>query len=71
VLFDVGQQKTIATRLALYLATHPSSIGRLIAFAKRVSVARASLTAMLDLLLRSESLAAAVSASRASSRSPS
>jgi hypothetical protein len=55
----VERQKTIAPRLALYLATHPLAIGRLIAFAKRVSNARASLTATLDLLLRSDSLAAA------------
>jgi adenosylhomocysteine nucleosidase len=71
VLFDVEHQKTIAPRLALYLATHPFAIGRLLAFAKRVSAARASLAATLDLLLRSESLAAAASSSHAPSRSPS
>jgi adenosylhomocysteine nucleosidase len=71
VLFDIEQQKTIASRLALHLATHPLALGRLITFASRVRAARASLAAMLDLLLRSESLAAAAAASGASSRSPS
>lgn len=63
VLFDIEQQKTIASRLALYLATHPLAIGKLIAFARRVSAARASLSAMLDLLLRSESFTAAIASS--------
>ena len=58
VLFDIEQQRTLPLRLALYLATHPLAIGRLLSFAKRVRAARASLTATLDLLLRSESLAA-------------
>jgi adenosylhomocysteine nucleosidase len=71
VLFDVARQKTIAPRLAFYLATHPLAIGRLLAFARRVSAARASLTAMLDLLLRSETFAAAASISRATNQSPS
>ena len=71
VLFDLEQQKTLAPRLALYLATQPLAIARLISFAKRVSAARASLTAMLDLLLRSEPLTGATSGSRAASRSPS
>ena len=65
VLFDLERQKTIAPRLAFYLATHPLAIGRLISFARRVSAARASLAATLDLLLRSESFAAAAARSGA------
>jgi hypothetical protein len=61
VLFDVDEQRTIAPRLALYLATHPRAIGRLVAFAKRVSAARAGLAAALNLLLRSDSFAAQTS----------
>jgi hypothetical protein len=58
VLFDVEQQRTVASRLVLYLATHPLAIAKLVAFAKRVSAARAGLAAALDLLLRSEAFAA-------------
>ena len=58
VLFDVEKQRTVAPRLAFYLATHPLAIVRLVSFARRVSAARAALAATLDLLLRSESLAA-------------
>jgi adenosylhomocysteine nucleosidase len=71
VLFDVERQKTVAPRLTFYLATHPLAIGRLISFAKRVRAARASLAVMLDLLLRSDSLAAAVSPPRVPNQSPS
>ena len=60
VLFDLEQQRTVGTKLALYLATHPLAISRLVAFARRVSAARAALTAMLELLLRSDALAAVV-----------
>ena len=58
VLFDVEKQRTVAPRLAFYLVTHPLAIMRLVSFARRVSAARAALAATLDLLLRSESLAA-------------
>jgi nucleoside phosphorylase len=59
VLFDVEQQRTVATTLVLHLMTHPLAIGRLIAFAGRVKTARASLAAMLGLLLRDDAFAAA------------
>lgn len=52
VLFNVKRQETKFARLALYLITHPTRIGRLIAFRKQIALARDSLTAALDALLR-------------------
>jgi hypothetical protein len=52
VLFDVARQRTLVSRLLLHLAQHPAAIPRLFAFSKQVAVARRSLTAALDLLLR-------------------
>ncbi|MFL6539632.1 MAG: hypothetical protein ACJ8HQ_06870 [Chthoniobacterales bacterium] len=52
VLFDVERQKTNIPRLVGYLITHPLAIPRLIAFSKRVALARRSLTNALDQLLR-------------------
>lgn len=52
VLFDVERQQTNIPRLAGYLITHPLAIPRLIAFSKRVALARRSLTSALDQLLR-------------------
>jgi hypothetical protein len=69
VLFDLEQQRTVVLKLALHLATHPLAIGRLIAFARRVKTARASLTAMLGLLLRDDAFAAAADGHQPASRS--
>jgi len=52
VLFDLEKQKTNFARLALYLVTHPGAAVRLNAFRQRVALARQSLTAALDQLLR-------------------
>jgi adenosylhomocysteine nucleosidase len=51
VLFDIERQRTGIMNLGLHLLKHPSAIPRLIAFARRVSTARRSLTAALELLL--------------------
>jgi hypothetical protein len=71
VLFDLEQQRTVAMKLALHLAAHPWAIGRLVSFAGRVKAARASLAAMLGLLLRDDAFAAAVDARQSTSQSPS
>jgi adenosylhomocysteine nucleosidase len=52
VLFDLEKQKTNFARLALYLVTHPGALKRLNVFRHRVALARRSLTAALDRLLR-------------------
>jgi adenosylhomocysteine nucleosidase len=52
VLFDLEKQKTNFARLALYLVTHPGTLKRLAAFRRSVALARRSLTAALDRLLR-------------------
>ncbi|MEP6776910.1 MAG: hypothetical protein ABI944_00550 [Chthoniobacterales bacterium] len=52
VLFDVETQMTNLARLAFYLAIHPARIARLIAFSKQIAIARESLTAALDAILR-------------------
>ena len=51
VLFDIERQRTSIMNLGLHLSKHPSAIFRLIAFARRVSTARRSLTAALEILL--------------------
>ena len=56
VLFDVEKQKTSYSRLAFYLATHPGAFGRLSAFRQRIAIARKSLTAALEKLLRADLL---------------
>jgi len=56
VLFDLEKQKTNYARLAFYLATHPGAFGRLNAFRQRVALARKSLTAALEKLLRTDLL---------------
>ena len=56
VLFDTERQKTRATRLSLYLLTHPARIARMISFARQVRTARRSLTHALAAILRSEIL---------------
>lgn len=52
VLFDLEKQKTNFGRLALYLGTHPRALQRLGVFRQHVALARRSLTAALDRLLR-------------------
>jgi adenosylhomocysteine nucleosidase len=52
VLFDLKKQQTNYGRLALYLMTHPLAAVRLNAFRQRIALARQSLTAALDKLLR-------------------
>lgn len=56
VLFDIEQQKTRATKLSLYLLTHPARIARMISFIRHVQTARRSLTRALDAILRSTEL---------------
>ena len=52
VLFNLAKQKTEPLTLMRYLARHPSSIPRLIAFGHRISSARRGLTTALEVLLR-------------------
>lgn len=52
VLFDLEKQKTNLSRLALYLVTHPGSLGRLNAFRQRIALARQTLTSALEKILR-------------------
>jgi adenosylhomocysteine nucleosidase len=52
VLFDLEKQRTNFVPLALYLLTHPGALKRLAVFRRRVALARRSLTAALDRLLR-------------------
>ena len=56
VLFDLDKQRTDFARLAFYLATHPGAISRLNAFRERVAVARRSLAATLEKILRADLL---------------
>jgi adenosylhomocysteine nucleosidase len=56
VLFDVAKQKTISTRLGMYLLTHPGAFVRLNAFRQRVAVARKALADALDTILRGDLL---------------
>lgn len=53
VLFDLAKQRTDFARLAFYLLSHPAAFGRLNAFRQQIAVARRSLTATLDKILRS------------------
>jgi hypothetical protein len=46
------KQRTDFARLVLYLVTHPGALKRLAAFRRHVALARRSLTAALDRLLR-------------------
>ena len=52
VLFDLEKQRTSFVSLALYLLTHPGALKRLAVFRRRIALARRSLTAALDTLLR-------------------
>jgi hypothetical protein len=52
VLFDLEKQRTNFMRLALYLTTHPGAVSRLNLFRQRIGVARRSLTAALEKILR-------------------
>jgi nucleoside phosphorylase len=52
VLFDVAKQKTISTRLGMYLLTHPGAFVRLNAFRQRVAIARKALADALETILR-------------------
>ena len=52
VLFDLQRQKTNLTKLCFYLARHPTTVGRLIAFARRITVVRRSLADALEVLVR-------------------
>lgn len=56
VLFDVAKQKTISSRLGMYLLTHPGAFVRLNAFRGRVAVARKALAEALDTILRADLL---------------
>jgi nucleoside phosphorylase len=52
VLFDLEAQKTNVRALTLHIARHPSSIVRLIAFARQIAIARARLASALAMLLQ-------------------
>src|SRR5436190_2258129 len=52
VLFDLEKQRTNLARLGLYVVTHPGALKRLTVFRRRIALARQSLTAALDRLLR-------------------
>lgn len=52
ILFDIERQKTSCAALILYLLRHPWAIGRLLAFARQVSVARGALASALGALVR-------------------
>jgi adenosylhomocysteine nucleosidase len=54
VLFDLEKQRTNFARLALYLVTHPGALKRLAAFRRQITLARRSLTAALERILRSD-----------------
>jgi adenosylhomocysteine nucleosidase len=54
VLFDIKEQKTSFLKLSLYLLMHPKANWRLFRFAKRISIARKSLTTALETLLRDQ-----------------
>jgi nucleoside phosphorylase len=56
VLFDIEQQRTRATKLSLYLLTHPARMARMISFIRQVRAARRSLTRALEAVLESEIL---------------
>jgi adenosylhomocysteine nucleosidase len=56
VLFDVAKQKTISSRLGMYLLTHPAAFVRLNAFRQRVAIARKALAGALDAILRADLL---------------
>jgi len=56
VLFDVAKQKTVFSRLGMYLLTHPGAFARLNAFRRRVAVARKALADALDTILRADIL---------------
>jgi adenosylhomocysteine nucleosidase len=55
VLFDIDAQKTDPLRLARHLLRYPSTVVRLMEFARQIAGARAKLAAALDKLLLSES----------------
>jgi nucleoside phosphorylase len=56
VLFDIDEQKTKLARLSRYLLQHPSTLPRMILFARQVRKARRALTHALETLLRSGKL---------------
>ena len=52
VLFDVEQQRTHLSALALYLAKNPGAVPRFIRFARQIAAARAALARGLAVLLK-------------------
>jgi hypothetical protein len=52
VLFNIERQKTDGVRLAFYLLTHPSAIGRLSRFAGQVANARKAIAQGLAALIK-------------------
>jgi adenosylhomocysteine nucleosidase len=56
VLFDVAKQKTVFSRLGMYLLTHPGAFVRLNAFRQRVAIARKALADALNTILRADLL---------------
>lgn len=56
VLFNVAKQKTDAVQLALYLATHPATVVRLLRFSRQITKARSALTRALSDLIGSDLL---------------
>jgi adenosylhomocysteine nucleosidase len=54
VLFDIEQQKTPISDLAIYLIKKPSAIGGLIRFSRQIGRARADLTDALTSLMRDD-----------------
>lgn len=51
-LFDLARQRTDARKLGGYLLKNPAGIVRLLRFARQISLARASLTSALTILVR-------------------
>ncbi len=55
-LFDIDQQKTKLSRLAVHLVKHPAALPRLVRFARQIRKARRILSNAIVDLLRSENL---------------
>ena len=54
VMFDMARQRTMFSRLAPYLMTHPSAFARLTRFRDQIAVARKSLTATLQKIVAAD-----------------
>jgi len=54
ILFDLEKQETNLAQLWFYLLKHPAALGRLAAFARRVTRVRRSLTEALEVLIQND-----------------